>query len=723
MNIQKEEVKTINEEYVNDELNHAIKVFTITLKKHINSNTFLDIVTKCAQIEQTNNKFEVILYLIDATNNHLKQKEEDTHLLKQKFKLAKENANRETSFRIDEEDSNIELKREVEHLKKLINKFKNKEFRNNSLLLEIDELKEQSQSVKEENSLLTFKLSNLQQKYEKTQSQIKTNEINNVVMQSIILNLNRIQINFKKRNSEKRITESFIQGRIEYNKNLWEQYKELQNDSTQTTYKEVFKQFEENQNFLLEKLNKQNFVNISKDNKNNKMDPINKDLCKLVMNNIPVYDSEENSTKPELLENFLMLAEYLSHSIETTKMKEYIMLISNFKLRGTIHNWFLGKRYTKFDDFSKEVKERFAEQISVEDLLVEIQNIRQRANETVEDFGRRTLQLVDKINEGYKTRYGNDDKYPIVTDLTLLSFEKGLIDERVKLHLASTVPKTLDEAITTSISFSKMTNRLTSRNEINRLVNLQTLSNCQLCDENDHEADKCPGQDKKPQLCQYCRKHGHNAKQCNKRKNDTDTQKQDTIKCQLCGNYNHEALDCALNKTSVQGNTNKKNNNQHQSIKSNNRGQSTYNDNYNSGQPSSNNNYNNRLPMNNNYNRGQYMNDNSNNRQPINNNYSSGQYPNNYYNNRQSMNNNYSQGNHQQSNNNYSQGNNYQSNNNQRNNQQSNNNNQNQQQPMHQSNNTNLAKISCVVCGKMDHLMANCSDFKNLMLSMSGNEN
>lgn len=649
-----------------DDIINSIQELTLTLKKHVSPDIFRNIISDCAIIEKNKNKCDVLLYLIKVVEDIFNEKETDSETLLKKLHYSEKSIQREISTRYEEEDSNTELKNEVKALKKSLVEYKKKEFSSSSILVHLDKLKEDTEILQNQNAKLEFTISTLNQKNQILLDKIVKNDY--VAMESLVSDLTKIITNFNKKNTNQRYTENYITGRIQKNLTLWNEYKKLAEDLNCDIDQKVKNLFQTNRIFLEEQLHSleentlENKLQPVTPIETTKMDEVKIGLCKLVMNNIPIYNSDECDKNQESLNNFLFVTNFLSESVNEANISDYIQLITNLKLRGAAHNWFLGKTFVTFEEFKKEISARFAKQVSVEDLLLEIQSIRQNANETVEDFGHRVTQLVKLMEAGYSKRYGDMGKISLVSDMSLLSFEQGLLEDRVKIFLSTTKPATLEEAISSAVQFSKLTNRLTKR----------------------VEASACP--EISIEVCQLCKNNGHLAINCPLLKTKTMSSIPNNTRCQLCNDIGHEARDC---KILNRGNMTQPKHNYNNS----NLARNTYNGN-------SNNRYNstqNRQNFNSNHN----VNGNMNHRQNYNSDNSGNRGQNDTISNNQNSQNSLNRQN------SHLDGSNLQN---------SFNNNSTGQH--------NGVKVMCFGCGNSDHVLTNCEAVKNIMtkINQAGNE-
>lgn len=221
------------------------------------------------------------------------------------------------------------------------------------------------------------------------------------------------------------------------------------------------------------------------------------------------------------------------------------------KLKNKAYDIVKYKQFKTFTELKTEFKQQFADTRSVEQLQVELVQIRQNFRESVRDFASRVEKLLFELNDACIAREGVKAAVHIqnLNSITAKnSFENGL-QEPIRLIIKASRFTNLKDAISKAVEEETMQNnssiQWSSSNSRNQIK-------CQLCSRTGHSAPNCysfkPQQPKpnsdyannnksyvnsnlnsnnrpnvhvKSLRCGYCKNYGHNIENCRKRLSKT----------------------------------------------------------------------------------------------------------------------------------------------------------------------------------------------------------
>uniref|UniRef100_A0ABD2W0M5 CCHC-type domain-containing protein n=1 Tax=Trichogramma kaykai TaxID=54128 RepID=A0ABD2W0M5_9HYME len=251
-------------------------------------------------------------------------------------------------------------------------------------------------------------------------------------------------------------------------------------------------------------------------------------------------------------------------SMVSATQKATLLLLIRSRLTGEAANSIYDMTFTTLDEFKKHFKDYFSSAVEPYQLRARLGTEYQREDERVMTFANRLKELVRRITEAENITAQADVK--ALEEIAVECFKKGLKEsiER-KLIDATNIKDIVKNAIAAERSLQAR--QILRSKDIKQTTHINTVS-CQLCNEQNHTADKCPsrlltckackrgGHDltncpiMEDETCQLCHKNGHIAKFC---------KKNEPIKCQICEKTGHSASEC-----------NSKNNSKQSEIKCNN---------------------------------------------------------------------------------------------------------------------------------------------------------
>lgn len=203
---------------------------------------------------------------------------------------------------------------------------------------------------------------------------------------------------------------------------------------------------------------------------------------------IPEYDGS-----PQELDRFFLNADLLYKTLTDNKEKKLFVEFAKCRLRGKAFNFIKYKNIENWDEFKKELRGQFSEAKSVEQLQVELVQIRQFRNEDVKIYGNRVEQTLSQLNDACILREGTDSSELIQkmnSNTALKAFQDGLKDP-IKIiikacrftSLRESITKAIEEEL--SLNNNKMINPFHNYNEQNKIIK------CQICQRFGHIATNC----------------------------------------------------------------------------------------------------------------------------------------------------------------------------------------------------------------------------------------
>lgn len=289
-----------------------------------------------------------------------------------------------------------------------------------------------------------------------------------------------------------------------------------------------------------------------------KMSVLNVDVALKI---IPEFDGSSDR-----LHKFLLCCDMVYSGLMQTESDKFLNLVKT-KLSHKAYDIVKYTDFNKWQDLKAELKAKFQCTKSIEQLQIELINIRQQRNENVTSYASRVEKIVSELNEVCIDSEGATSAKTIInlnSKTALKAFQEGLVDP-IKLIIKASRFTTLQEAINKACEEEQTLNTRRSSNSYEQTSTVK----CQICKRLGHSAEKCfnrypdpkyqnyksssntsnfprPNDTRRfkpeiavvqnPIICAYCKATGHHITVCRKRqfansmknKNHMETSKQDS---------------------------------------------------------------------------------------------------------------------------------------------------------------------------------------------------
>lgn len=346
-------------EYLNENIEATIVQFVDVIKNHSSEVLYDSVVVEVGKFE---NRCDAILYLVSVFEELLHKELIEKSQLNNAYVTAKKNLQSYVEWLSESEDSVIEWQDKCKQLESKLNNLLSAE----ALRVRYSGLESEIKHLEDLNEVYLSQIKEFQVEKEFV-------AVNNKLMQSVIVKIERLLVNFKKsiRQQERKDPIAYISKQIEFNQSLFDEFVSVYERGTknEVIFNVVRKQFEENLQYLEGELSLRTssqplaqsgqiefeFDNVTqcletKDNMGNdhqskdgsgsagSISPsvkVDQQIVDFVaaLKYVPTFDGE-GTRRREKIGKFMIAVESAMRNVPENQIPEFIRILCGYKLEG-----------------------------------------------------------------------------------------------------------------------------------------------------------------------------------------------------------------------------------------------------------------------------------------------------------------------------------------------------------------------------------------------------